>query len=155
MCSSKSTECGPPGSVQPDDPTRTSFLLELRGDGVEENAAAAAAEVEGVSDGGPVVDGVDDALCHLAVEWSVGVDEVSGGEEEAYGGDSGDGAGESRGETGDGGGGRERGEEGEEKRAGGCEVNNKEKGEKREEKSMEDEKEKCVPLLHAVDGVDL
>ena len=61
---------------------------------------AAAAEVEGELHGGPIVDGGDDALGHVVVEWNGGVEEVSGREEEAESGECGDGAGESGDEPG-------------------------------------------------------
>lgn len=85
--------------VQPDDPTRTPFFLQLRCHGVQEDSAAAA-QVEGVLDRWPVADRADHPERHVVVERDGRVEEVRGGEEEAHGGDSSYGAGKAGGESG-------------------------------------------------------
>lgn len=136
--------------AEPDYPAGGAGLLELQGDGVEEDAAAAA-EVEGVLDGGPVGDGGDDPLGHLPVEGNGGVEEVRRGEEEADGGDGGDGARESCSETG-GGGAREKVLQ---EKADGLEVDEEDDGENGEAEGVDEEEEWGVPIVDAVDRVDL
>lgn len=139
------------GRVEADDPAGGAGFLELESDGVEEDAAAAA-EVEGVLDGGPVRDGGDDALRHLPVEGDGGVEEVGGGEEEADGGEGGDGAGESGGEAG---GGRAGEEVALKEEADGLEVEEEDDGEGSEAHGVDKEEHRRLPVVHAVDRVDL
>lgn len=81
------------------------------------------------------------------------MEEVGGGEEEADGGDGGDGAGEAGEEAGGRGAGEE--EEALEEGDDGVEVGQVEDGEYGEEYGMEEEEQHRLPLVHAVDRVDL
>lgn len=102
-------------------------------------------------DGGPVRYGGDDALGHLPVEGNGGVEEVGGGEEEADGGEGRDGAREASGEAGRGG----TREEVLEEEADGLEVEEEDDGENGEADSVEEEEQRRLPVVHAVDRVDL
>lgn len=79
-----------------------------------------------------------------------GVEDVSGGEEEAESGDSSDATGEAGGETGG-----AAGEEKLKKRTDGFEVGKVKNGKSSKEQSMKKKKHYGLPLIHSIDRIDL
>lgn len=78
------------------------------------------------------------------------VEDISGGEEEAEGGDSSDATGETGGETGG-----AAGEEKLEKGTDGFEVRKVKNGKSSKKESMKKEKHYGLPLIHSIDRIDL
>lgn len=78
------------------------------------------------------------------------VEDISGGEEEAEGGDSSDATGETGGETGG-----AAGEEKLEKRTDGFEVRKVKNGKSSKKQSMKKKKHYGLPLIHSIDRIDL
>lgn len=104
-------------------------------------------------DGGPVGYGVHNALCHVPLKGNGGVEEISSGEEEAHGRESRDGARESSYETG-----QARPNDGDKvlgKVADRFKVEEEEDGEGGEDDGVDEEKYRRLPIIDAVDRVDL
>lgn len=153
MSRAESRESSAHGSVQPDDPTRTTGFLKLPRHRIQQDPSTAA-EIKRRLDARPVPHRSDHPLRHVVPERHGGVEKVRRREEQTHGGERSHCSEESGGESGGGGGGAGE-EEGVEEEADGVEVEEEEGGEEGESDGVEEEEEESVFLLDPVNGVDL